>query len=1422
MWKHNSRCSSILGRRRLAARWAIILAATLFLVAAAALFLGGGIVSRAGQANGLAYPPEGEFQTPGAPLTYGQGVSPASCTAEGYASAISVVQGGTIDFHISSDCSDLDIYIYREGATRQLMTVIPDVSAGAYPCANSELGCAWPIAYRLEIPRTWPSGFYAAHLVGPGAVPGDHGEYILFVVREDMPGSTSRMLVQFSTNTWNAYTAKHGLSLYTTPRAMEISYDRPFLRQPYGSGSAGPYQWEIPFVRWLESNGYTAEYCTNVDLHYRPEMLDHYPLFISLGHDEYWSKEMRDNLEAYIRRGGNVAFFSSNTCYWQVRLEDDGRKIVCYKSDFMQDPLFGVDNSRVTHYWTGYPVNRPENSLTGVSYHYGAVGAGGFKIYHADHWVFENTGLPEFGVFGTEGDGILAREVDGARHVFVNGYPVPTGEDGTPLDFLILGTRTDYGIGGVTMGVYQRNGEVFTAATWEWAARGLAPGLRVVEQITHNVLRRFTQLDAPPTLTPPVTPTAPPRPTVVTLQQGLNGYTGAQDTYLHSWSSPETPKGHLWTMSLRPAGAVVPLIRFDIGGRIPANATILKATLSIYSVYSGGNLLTADVHKVLRDWRASEATWAWAKSGLKWAAPGCAGVGTDYDPNYYDRERVYVANGWYTFNVTDLVQEWVSGRSANYGVALRSASSVSVLYDFATSDSPDQFFRPKLVVYYIVEPPATPTPTHTHTPTDTPTPTFTPTTIYSPTPTPTPTGSSWVAPHSGCSQPWALQVFTTVYKNPSGWTNIRYADLLVNTSEDTLNALYVRYDVQSHRMYLQKPDGSAWLGGQTPGSTGLVRTYYGALDFSQSAVMGVGDTLTIHWALKFGERNSGLAHNIYLAREELNGSREAWQDRGDWIVNRPPSWLRAPDLRDRVVGTGRKYWFIPRYQDLDGWENLDEVYFAMADTRPEGDCAPGGLCLKYSRAENKMYLYDHSVPGWIGGVEPGTDFRMANGKARVFGPESQLWTWDENTRAVRWVLQFNPGFVGHHQMYMRAKDVFPNCGGDTGWQWKGWIEVQLPATPTPTITYTPTASPLPTATPAPTATPTGVGGQIRLRIEAEDGMIIAPMAIQMASTASDCRYVASPVGGTSECDGGSVLFTVYIPREDSYRIMTRVQAPNEGSNSFWLVVDDTGIYTWDPPPVGSPSAGLCDGDWCWDAVSDWTQGLDPVHFWLRQGTHTFRFCAREPDTRLDLIDITTAYDFDTNITRCITTPTPGVAGEVQDTYISAWKPDTNYGRDWYMNVRSDNQMVGLVRVDLSHIPANAVVLEAHLDLYVYGSGSHPITVSAHRVKRPWIANEANWTKATAATTWGAWGCASTATDYESAAVSSAFLTQAGQWRRFDLTSLAQQWVAQPGENYGIVLRGQGDVATQYTFTTAQYWNAAYRPVFAISYSVPPG
>ena len=71
-------------------------------------------------------------------------------------------------------------------------------------------------------------------------------------------------------------------------------------------------------VRWLERNGYDVSYSTGVDTDRRGNLIRNHPVFMSVGHDEYWSGTQRANVEAARDAGVNLAFFSGN----EMLLED--------------------------------------------------------------------------------------------------------------------------------------------------------------------------------------------------------------------------------------------------------------------------------------------------------------------------------------------------------------------------------------------------------------------------------------------------------------------------------------------------------------------------------------------------------------------------------------------------------------------------------------------------------------------------------------------------------------------------------------------------------------------------------------------------------------------------------------------------------------------------------------------------------------------------------------------------------------------------------------------------------------------------------------------------------------------------------------------------------------------------------------------
>ena len=181
---------------------------------------------------------------------------------------------------------------------------------------------------------------------------------------------------------------------------------------------------------------------TSHDLEAHPEMLDGHRLWLHVGHDEYWSWGMRDALDAFVAGGGNTAIFSGNTCFWQIRFEDDGRAMTCfkYRAD-PEDPVLGTADERfLSGIWSDRRVGRPETSTIGLTFTRGGysrygLGAprasGGYTVARPDHWAFEGTDLRYGDKFG-ERDAIVAYEVDGCAFTMRDGEPVPTHEDGAP------------------------------------------------------------------------------------------------------------------------------------------------------------------------------------------------------------------------------------------------------------------------------------------------------------------------------------------------------------------------------------------------------------------------------------------------------------------------------------------------------------------------------------------------------------------------------------------------------------------------------------------------------------------------------------------------------------------------------------------------------------------------------------------------------------------------------------------------------------------------------------------------------------------------------------------------------------------------------------------------------------------------------
>ncbi|WP_353619938.1 DUF4082 domain-containing protein [Mesorhizobium sp. BR1-1-16] len=329
---------------------------------------------------------------------------------QGFATQISTNIGGTVDFKIATDSTHYRLDIYRMGyyngdGARKVATIDQSLTTAQiqpHPIVDMSLGLIdagnWSVSASWDIPDDAVSGVYFAKLVREDGTEG--ASIVPFIVRDD--ASTSDIVFQTSDTTWQAYNAWGGASLYfgevpvdpadmigylppncscgitAIGRASAVSYNRPIVTNTSPVGGTHDYVFgvEQSAIEWLEQNGYDVSYISGVDTARSGASLLNHEAFLSVGHDEYWSADQRDNVEAARDAGVDLAFWGGNDMYWKVRWETsiDGngtpyRTMVSYKDTWgtSTDP-----SGTATGTWrdpnNAAPGQEPENALIGTMF----------------------------------------------------------------------------------------------------------------------------------------------------------------------------------------------------------------------------------------------------------------------------------------------------------------------------------------------------------------------------------------------------------------------------------------------------------------------------------------------------------------------------------------------------------------------------------------------------------------------------------------------------------------------------------------------------------------------------------------------------------------------------------------------------------------------------------------------------------------------------------------------------------------------------------------------------------------------------------------------------------------------------------------------------------------------------------------------
>lgn len=324
---------------------------------------------------------------------------------EGYCSHASALAGDTISLYVSTNPASafrIDLYRlgYYGGEGGRLVqelgkfegVVQPDPLIGEKRVRD----CEWKAATEIKIPADWLSGVYVAKLT---ELTEGVQSYIIFIVRDDRRAD---YLVQCSDNTWQAYNRwPDQFSLYDNGQhqwywggGVQVSYHRPYGKYCQifdallSTGSGEWFLWEFPLAFWMESLGYDVTYISNLDTHRDAAGLKRPKGFLSVGHDEYWSIEMFQNVRAAIDSGVHAAFFSGNAVCGRVVFDERGPA-------FERVGVFGPPGgTRDFEQMKSLKHERPyANELLGAHSTGPVTGGADWICTLPDHWIYAGTGM---------------------------------------------------------------------------------------------------------------------------------------------------------------------------------------------------------------------------------------------------------------------------------------------------------------------------------------------------------------------------------------------------------------------------------------------------------------------------------------------------------------------------------------------------------------------------------------------------------------------------------------------------------------------------------------------------------------------------------------------------------------------------------------------------------------------------------------------------------------------------------------------------------------------------------------------------------------------------------------------------------------------------------------------------------------------
>jgi hypothetical protein len=289
------------------------------------------------------------------------------------------------------------------------------------------------------------------------------------------------------------------------------------------------------------------------------------------------------------------------------------------------------------------------------------------------------------------------------------------------------------------------------------------------------------------------------------------------------------------------------------------------------------------------------------------------------------------------------------------------------------------------------------------------------------------------SPTQGNKAPGWGWSFRAQISDPSGYAHISQVYMLFSMTGSTQNAIYVRYDQNTNRIYLRDSDDTTWIGGYTPGTNVKISNKNGTLDVAQSWTNTYGDYLDVFAYVIFKALGQSQHYRLFVAATDDAGNTLDWVEKGWHRVN---MWGSngglTPSTNTQVVGSTHAY--VTTYTDLDGASDLKYVFFNIAST---AGATNQSVLAVYNLLTGRMQIRTDSG-AWSAGIVPGQPQNVENSWGILHGQGCSV-VMDGDRLTVTWSIEFKATLAGTTKnVYLYAQDKLDWV---SDWSYAGKIEI---------------------------------------------------------------------------------------------------------------------------------------------------------------------------------------------------------------------------------------------------------------------------------------------------------------------------------------------------------------------------------------------